>query len=320
MWHDVLSAALSETWVVNRSKLPGLLIQAKDVEIPRRIKLPKVSGSVAILPVYGVIHQRPSVWDEVFGGTSTQALGASFVRAMSDERIGAVVLDVDSPGGTVAGVEELSDLIWRWANEQGIRKPVVAIANSEMASAAYWISSQVGAKQLRLVASPGSHVGSIGIYVAHEDISDMLAADGIKVTLISAGEHKTEGNPFEPLSADARDHIQSQIDITYDTFVNHVARGRGVLKSHVKESFGGGRDFNAKQAADMGLVDRVATIGKVLQELGDGSIPKLTKAQSRAIEEDLCAAWGRQDEAFVPAAPHVSNRLRELRLRMRLDK
>lgn len=151
MWREILAAALTTTWAIRETVLQCMLSEARLEEPTRRIKLPKVNGNVAILPVHGVIQQRASIWDELFGGTSTQALGAAYVRAINDDRVGAVVFDVDSPGGTTAGVEELSDLIWTGSQ----RKPVVAVANSQMASAAYWIASQVGSKQLRLVASPG---------------------------------------------------------------------------------------------------------------------------------------------------------------------
>jgi len=223
MWREILAAALGSTWAIEERYLELMLSAARDGQISRRIKLPKVSGNVAVLPMHGVINQRSSIWDEIFGGTSTQALGAAFVRAVNDDRVGAVVFDVDSPGGTTAGVQELGDLI----HEGAQRKPVVAVANSQMASAAYWLGSQVGAKQLRLVASPGADVGSIGVFRMHQDVSQMLAQDGVKVSFISAGKYKTEANPFEPLSAEAAKFHQSQVDATYEQFISDVSRQIG---------------------------------------------------------------------------------------------
>ena len=225
-------------------------------------------------------------------------------------------MDVDSPGGTTAGVEELSDLIWTGSQ----RKPVVAVANSQMASAAYWLASQVGGKQLRLVASPGADAGSIGVFMMHQDVSGMMEQDGVKVTFIRAGKYKTETNPFEPLSDEAREHLQAQVDATYETFVAHVARGRGVAKSVAKEGFGQGRMFHASQAAEMGLVDRVATMGRVLDELGAGSSARITKAQSQQIEDELCLAWDSDDEVTLSPVPHISVQAEAVRLKMSLDK
>lgn len=316
MWHEILTAALTQTWAIDEHALNAMLTQARSEDIARRIKLPKVQGSVAILPMYGVINQRSSIWDELFGGTSTQALGASFVRAINDDRVGAVVFDVDSPGGTTAGVKELGDLIWQGSQ----RKPVVAVANSQMASAAYWLGSQVGGKQLRLVASPGADVGSIGVFRMHQDVSELMANEGVKVTFISAGKYKTEANPFEPLSADALEFHQSQVDATYEQFVADVARGRGVNKSVVREGFGQGRMFHAEQGAELGLVDRVATLSKVLEELGVGGCAKLTKAESESIEGELCEAWEDGEVGSLLPIPDPSVLMQRLALKMSLDK
>jgi len=316
MWREILSAAQRTAWAIDESYLNSLLRAAQAEEPPRRIKLPKVTGNVAILPVHGVINQRASIWDEMFGGTSTQSLGAAYVRAINDDRVGAVVLDVDSPGGTTAGVEELSDLIWTGSS----RKPVVAVANSQMASAAYWLSSQVGSKQLRLVASPGADAGSIGVFMMHQDLSKLLDEEGIKITFIQAGKYKTESNPFEPLTDEAREHLQAQVDATYETFVAHVARGRGVAKSVARDGFGQGRMFHASQAADLGLVDRVATMGRVLEELGMGTTAKLSKAQSEQIEGELCAAWDDGEELVFQPIPDISVARQRLRMKIQLDK
>jgi signal peptide peptidase SppA len=316
MWHDILATALTTTWAIREAVLQTMLSESRVEEPIRRIKLPKVSGNVAILPMYGVIQQRGSIWDQVFGGSSTQALGAAFVRAINDDRVGAVVFDVDSPGGTTAGVEELSDLIWTGSQ----RKPVVAVANSQMASAAYWLASQVGSKQLRLVASPGADAGSIGVFMMHQDVSEALANEGVKVSFIQAGKYKTETNPFEPLTDEAREHLQAQVDATYDTFVAQVARGRGVAKSVAREGFGQGRMFHAMQSAAMGLVDRVATMGRVLDELGAGSSARITVQQSEQVQDELCEAWDRGDVTAFHEEPDISIQSRKVWHRMSLDR
>lgn len=316
MWRDILSAAFSATWAISETYLHTMLLEARIDEPTRRIKLPKVSGNVAILPMYGVINQRASIWSEMFGGTSTQGLGAAFVRAVNDDKIGAIVFDVDSPGGTTAGVQELADVIWQGSQ----RKPVVAVANSQMASAAYWLGSQVGSQKLRLVASPGAEVGSVGVFRMHEDVSEMLAADGIKVTFIQAGKYKTEANPYEPLTAEAAEFHQGQVDATYDQFIGAVSRGRGVAKSVARDGFGQGRSFHAAQAAEMGLVDRVATLGKVLEELGAGTSARITQAESNVLQDELCHAWEVGDDLSLKKVQHISVKAAEQRLKMLLDK
>jgi len=317
MWHDILAAALSQTWAISESYLHALLTAARNDDVTRRIKLPKVQGDVAIIPMYGPISQRASIWDELFGGTSTQGLQNAFVRAVSNDKVGAVVFDVDSPGGTTAGVQELADVIWE-GSRRG--KPVVAVANSDMASAAYWLASQVGAGQLRMVAAPGADVGSIGVFRMHQDVSEALAEEGVKITFIQAGRYKTEANPFEPLSKEAQEFHQSQVDATYEQFIAAVARGRNVAKSVVRDGFGQGRTFHASQAAEIGLVDRVATLGRVLEELGAGSSAKITKAESQQIEDELCEVWDSEESLTLLPMPHISVLAQRVAMKNSLDK
>ena len=289
MYREAYAAAMGTTWAIYGASLRWMLnsLAGDHIEIvkPRR-KLPSVSGEVAVLPLHGVISQRDSIWSELFGGTSTQQFGAGFAQAINDPRVKAVVLDVDSPGGTVAGVRELADLVYQGSQQ----KPVAAVANSQMASAAYWIGSQVGGKLSRLAAAPGSDVGSIGVFRMHEDISGKLEQEGVNVSFIAVPEFKTEANPFEPLSAEAEDHHMTQVQATYDQFVADVARGRGASKAAVQNSYGKGRVYHADQAAQHGMVDRVATLPQMLAELGVGAKATLSQAQTEMMEE-LCHAW-----------------------------
>lgn len=301
---DMIRAAYRETWAIRPHWLNAALAQAEVAAV--KAKLPSVSGSIALLPLYGPISQRASIWQEMFGGTSTEAFGAAFVRAINADRIGGVVIDVDSPGGTTAGVQELADII----HEGAQRKPVVAVANSTMASAAYWIASQVGPG--RLMAAPGADVGSIGVFRLHEDVSEMLAHDGVKVTFLAMPEHKTEANPFEPLSAEAAQHHLQQVAATYDQFVGAVARGRGITTAAVKKGYGGGRTFHAEEAQQMGLVDGVATLRDVVGKMGVSKGKATIEAHDRELQEMLLAAWNSERmEAFAPLQPVPVRRCKE---------
>lgn len=313
---QLCAAMLGETWAMRHDVLALLWRHATVGEHaptqavgPR--KLPKVAGSVAVLPMYGMISQRASIWQEVFGGTATQSFGAAFAKAINSPKVGAVLIDVDSPGGTVGGVPELAEMIYAGSQH----KPVAAIANSQMASAAYWLASQVGGGQKRLAASPGADVGSIGVFRMHQDVSEMLASDGVKVTFIATPEYKTEANPFEPLSAAALEHHQEQVNASYEQFVAAVARGRGASKSDVKANYGKGRMFHASQAAQMGLVDRVSSLPQLLSEVG-GQMPALSEAESAVMQDELCHAWetGTQEVIIHPSV--LTERLR-LRLRQK---
>lgn len=224
-------------------------------------------GDVMVLPLYGVISNRAYMVQDVSGprGASAEIFSRLFNAALNDDNIKAIVIDVNSPGGTVNGVEELSSEIF---NARG-KKPIIAQVNAYAASAAYWIASAAD----EIVVTPSGEVGSIGVWSMHQDVSEKVKMDGIKPTLISAGKFKVEGNPFEPLNDDARAAIQSDIDAFYDMFVSAVARNRGVSAQAVREGFGEGRMVRAQQAVKEGMADRIGTMSETLQRLGVGSSP-----------------------------------------------
>ncbi len=228
-------------------------------------------GGIAVLPLYGVITQRGNMVDDVSGPgtTSTQLFGAALRQALDDDSVGQILIDIDSPGGSVYGVAELADQI-QSARSQ---KPVVAIANSLAASAAYWIGSSAS----EFYVTPGGEVGSIGVWQAHFDTSQAMASEGIKPTLISAGPYKVEGNPYEPLTDEARDFLQSRVNDYYGAFTKAVAKGRGVPISSVRDGMGQGRVLGADTAASQKMVDGISTFDDLVT-----SLQKRGRAQSRA--------------------------------------
>lgn len=220
---------------------------------------PNVVDGVAVIPLYGPISQRSTLLDLLGLGTSIETFRQAFRAAMRDASVKAIVLDIDSPGGSVYGVAEMAEEI----AEASKTKRVVAVANSLAASAAYWLASSAG----ELVITPGGEAGSIGVIAAHVDISQAMDKLGIKMKLITAGKYKGEGSPYAPLDADARKNMQSAVDRYYSMFVRSVAAGRGVTAAAVREGFGQGRVLGAQAAVRAGLVDRVATLDQVVGEL-----------------------------------------------------
>ena len=216
-------------------------------------------GNVAVIPIRGVIAHRMSGMEDSSGGTSCEGIARMFRAAMADESVGTIVFDVDSPGGTVTGVAELAAEIFAARDS----KKIVAVANGLMASAAYHLASQAH----EIVTIPSGLVGSIGVFTVHQDLSAALEKEGIDVTVISAGKYKTERNPFQPLSDEAKAVLQDQVDAAYSTFVKDVARGRGVSVADVKTGYGEGRALTGPDAKKAGLVDRVDTFDGVIGRL-----------------------------------------------------
>lgn len=220
------------------------------------------SGSVAVIPIYGLIMHRSGMMDDLSGpqGTSTEKLMQQIRQAAADPNVRAIVLDVDSPGGDVDGVDELATVIYS-ARKQ---KKITAVSNCLCASAAYYLASQA----TEMVVSPSSLTGSIGVYTVHEDDSQMLENAGVKLTLIKFGENKAETSSAQPLSDSALAHMQEMVDTFGAAFEKAVARGRGVKQDDVHGKFGQGRVFDAKKAVKLGMADRVGTLDEVLESYG----------------------------------------------------
>jgi signal peptide peptidase SppA len=214
-----------------------------------------------VLPLFGVLSQRMDMLSEMSGGTSTERFAREFDQLMADESIGAIVLQIDSPGGNVAGTPEVARKIYE---ARGKGKAIIAQADSLMASAAYYI----GAAADEIVATPSSEVGSIGVYAVHLDASGYNEQEGFKYTLIKAGKYKAEGNPYGPLSGEALAAAQDKVDQYYGMFVRDVAKFRGVSVDDVRNGYGQGRALLAKQALDAGMIEKVATLEETLTRLG----------------------------------------------------
>ena len=229
-----------------------------------------VQNGVAIIALDGVLAKRMNMFTQISGGISTQIVAQQLQQALSDPNVNAIVLAIDSPGGSVDGTQELGDAVMA-ARDQ---KPVVALADGMMASAAYWIGS--AASQV-FAASDTTVVGSIGVVASHVDVSGLEAQRGIKTTEITPGKYKRIASQYGPLTSEGRQTMQDQVDYLYSVFVDAVAQNRGVASSDaVHESMADGRLFFGKQAQDAGLVDGVATLDQIIAQLVAGEIGTAT--------------------------------------------
>jgi len=251
------------------------------------------SQGVAILSLHGIISQRMNMFGRFSGGTSTEEFAKTFQKAMADAAVKAVVLDVNSPGGQVHGTAELANVIY---NARGA-KPIVAVANTQMCSGAYWIASSAD----RVVASPSSDVGSIGVIFVHTEISKLDAVAGRTRTLVSAGKYKTVGNDVEPLSDAARAKLQEWVSGTYELFLTAVARNRGTTAERVRHGYGEGDSLLADDALAAGLVDRVASLAEVVEGLATGTTSLPNPQSPTPNPSSLVKGVQSMDERIVAA-------------------
>ena len=238
-------------------------------------------GAIHVLRLHGTVMPRGGMMARMSGGASLEMFQKAFENAAADNTAQAIVIEIDSPGGRVEQVQETAAMIFA-ARRSG--RPIVAVANSLAASAAYWI----GAAADELVVTPSGRVGSIGVYTMHDNLSAALEKAGVERSVIQAGARKTEGLPFGSLSKEARAATQAQVDHTYRTFTADVARFRGVSVDVVRadpeasaEHFGGGRAYHAAEAVRLGMADRVATFDETIRRLSAGSASRPGVARAR---------------------------------------
>jgi capsid assembly protease len=222
------------------------------------------NNKISIIPLQGAISHRASQIDRGSSprGASSELVGKWFDHAMNDQQVSTIVLDVNSPGGSVAGTMELSDKIYQARSH----KRIIALANSSAASAAYWIAS---AASEFYVTSSGA-VGSIGVLAMHQDVSQKLDKEGVKTSFIYAGKNKVLGNSFEPLSEAAYGEIQKRVNEAYDQFLSAVSRNRNVSKDVISQGYGEGAMVSANDAVRLGMVDGIKTMDQLLSELMSG--------------------------------------------------
>lgn len=256
-------AALWADWCSAMLAGKGLDVEARVSPAKQRSVAGK-SGSIAVVPVKGVITGRYSFWEEFGIATSMETLLAATTSAIHDPDVKAIVWDMDTPGGSTNGLHEAHQVLMALRGQ----KPIIAQVNHLSASAGYWLASAAD----EIAASPSSLTGAIGVYMMHTDISEMAAQAGISVEFIHAGEHKVEGNQFEPLGEGARAHFQSLVDYAYNRFTGDVAAGRGIdLATVQSDKFGGGRVLTADRAKAAGMVDVIRTMGQTLEAYGGGA-------------------------------------------------
>ena len=252
------------------------------------------SGSrIAVLPLFGTLSQRNNPMTDFVGDTSLEAFAAVFNQLLKDSSVSSIVLEVDSPGGSVYGVDELAAQIFAARGQ----KPIVAIANSLAASAAYWIATAAG----ELSCTPGGRVGSIGIVAVHEDWSRAEDRAGLHVTHVSAGKYKTEGNEHEPLDGTARAALQDRVSGYHRMFVRRVAKNRGVPFADVHDGFGEGRTVGASDALRMGMVDRIETMDQLLDRLASTPASATRVAARGDFLNEIDAAQTRLRDALARA-------------------
>jgi capsid assembly protease len=222
----------------------------------------QVLDGVAVIPLQGVLTKADSAWNRLCGMTGTAQIRQDLQTALNDPQVHSILLNIDSPGGTVDGTQELAAAVFA-ARAQ---KPIVSLADGCMCSAALWVGS---AAEKVFITSDTTEVGSIGVVATHVDVSKAEDQYGRKTTEITAGKYKRIASQYQPLSEEGRASIQAQVDHIYSVFVEEVAQFRAASVDTVLAQMADGRVFLGKQAIEAGLVDGVSTLSVLVAQMNE---------------------------------------------------
>ena len=227
-----------------------------DMAVYQRPPAATAPDGIAVIPIHGSLVKRSLGMEASSGLTSYGEIAAMLDAALADPHVSGILLDIDSPGGEASGSFELA----RRVREAAAMKPVWAVANDAAYSAAYAIA----ASAQRLFVTETGGVGSIGVIALHVDQSVKDAKDGYRFTAITAGAHKNDYSPHEPLSDAAKTELQGEVDRLYAIFTEHVAAMRDLDVDAVRATEAG--LFFGSNAVAQGLADGLQTLEVTLSE------------------------------------------------------
>lgn len=258
---EPLAALASMPWAIDEAALPVRLDmedQPSGQPAAPGDHRPR-AGTVAVIRAAGIVLPRCGEWAERYGwAISCERLPAR-IESAAGEGCSAVLVTFNSPGGSVAGVQEAAKRIAAVSS----RVPVVAVADHLAASAAYWLASACTA----VVASPSAMVGSVGVITVRPSFARELDMGGVDIDVFYRGEGKTDGLVLVEMDDDGRRRMQATIDAYYADFAKAVAAGRGVSRKTVADSWGA-QVLTAQAAKAAGMVDQIGTADDVLKRLG----------------------------------------------------
>lgn len=262
---DVILSVLGPRLGLAMSDDSQQLIKQLAAQAPPAVST-SLTSNITVISVSGTLVRRAAAVDAASGLTSYAAISAQLAQAVRDPAVNAILLDIDSPGGEAGGAFDLADQIV--AARQ--IKPIWAVANDDAFSAAYAIASAA----TRVYVTRTGGVGSVGVIALHVDQSQRDAMSGLRYTAVYAGDRKNDMSPHAPLSTDAAQALQAEVDRLYGLFVSTVAVNRNLSAQDVQDTEAG--LYFAQDAIDAGLADVVGTLDDALIALSEELQTKTT--------------------------------------------
>src|SRR6266550_4348574 len=248
-----------------------LSLQAGKQPIFKNIKhaVKNSEKGIKVIPIHGILTKNSEAFDDILGMTSYEKIREEIEEALIDEEVETIILDIDSPGGEVNGLFDLSDFIY----EARALKKIVAIANDDAYSAAYAIASSAE----KVFVSRTSGVGSIGVIASHIDQSGFDEKQGIKYTTVFAGNRKNDLNPHEPITSESLESLQEEVDRLYEMFVQLIARNRNLSTERIESTEAG--LYFGENGTEVGLADGIMTYSEFINNHRSRSF-SMTKEQT----------------------------------------
>ncbi|NDD52887.1 hypothetical protein EBZ39_03235 [bacterium] len=297
----------SEPWLIAPEALDFLADRAAAFQLdklrPEKLKgnpLLSVQNGVGIVAIEGTMMRRPDPLAQwLFGATDTEEIAAAVSEAAERDDVRSILLDIDSPGGTVNGVPELADAV----REASGQKFVHAWTAGRMASAAYWVASQADA----IYAAPSAKVGSIGVIVPFLDRSGEMAKKGLKMEVFASGKFKGVGMPGTSLTDEQRELIQGEVQELFEDFRAAVlSRGRNIPVEAME-----GQTFSARTAQKYGLAGIAKDRKSLMRRIGSlnstgakvDSVQRFfPSASMKTVEEQLASAIAKLEAVEAQSA------------------
>lgn len=224
-------------------------------------------------------------------------------RFREDDAVKAVVLVMDSPGGSVSGIAEASESIRKYL-ERG--KKLYVYAEGLLCSAAYWLASYAN----EIIATPSAAIGSIGVYLIHLSMEKHLDKEGFEVTIIQAGKYKTEGNPYQTLSDETVKKYQDDVDAIYKKFLESVANNRK-LSLNSSHTWAEGNVFDdGITAYQLGLIDGYATYTEMITRIktqNQKTMQKIEEVSGTNVTATESVVSGSSDVTNVTTVANATN-------------
>lgn len=259
---------------------------------PKPARSYQVTNGIAVLPVSGTLVSKTRALQPYSGMTGYNGIIARLQQAISDPGVDGILLDMDTPGGMVAGAFDCADIIARMRDI----KPIWALANDMNCSAGQLIAS---AASRRLVTQT-ARTGSIGVMMAHSNYGAALKTSGVEVTLIYSGEHKVDGNPYEKLPKEVRADFQARIDATRQMFAEKVAGYTGMSVQAVLDTEAA--VFSGQESVDNGLAEQLVNNMDALNVMRDAINKRTMISRGGSMKGTTASA-----DTTQPAATAAAN-------------